>query len=111
MISGRAELNEKLKSCITDANDRDRVFFNPPDKQTLTYPCIIYHRRYGRTQKSNNINYLVNIAYDVQLISKGGKAHEDILNNILKTFSSASYDSEYDTDGLQHSILTVFYRL
>lgn len=98
MISGRAELNEKLKSCITVQMIETEYSSIHPDKQTLTYPCIIYHRRYGRTQKSNNINYLVNIAYDVQLISKGGKGHEDILNNILKTFTSASYDSEYDTD-------------
>ena len=110
-MSARDELNELLKNCIPDSENRPCVFFQPGDNISLTYPCIVYHRKYSESNTANNFNYANNVAYDVQLISRGGSEHENILRTILETFMNSRHDNEYETEGLQHSLVTVYYRL
>lgn len=114
MSNGREELNELLKSCIPEEILNDglpHVYFKPGDGTMLNYPCINYRRKFSDAGQANNHNYNINVAYNVQVISKNTSTGEIILRNILEQIPNSRHDNEYETEGLNHSSITVYYRL
>lgn len=114
MSNGRAELNELLKACIPKEILNDglpHVYFKPGDGARLNYPCINYRRKFSDAEQANNLNYNINVAYNVQVLSKNTDIGETILKNILETLPNSRHDNEYEAEGINHSSITVYYRL
>lgn len=112
MNSARVELQKILETCVVDDSGNNipkRVYFTPGEKQTLNYPCIVYSRRYANSENANNSNYNTQVAYWITIMST--KSDDTIQKNIIKKLPSLRWQNEFTSDGINHSVFLVYYRL
>lgn len=82
------------------------VYYNPPEKLKLEYPCIIYHKSEIRLSHADDMGYLSKNGYMATVIDYGPDS--PIGDEILK-LPLSSFSRTYVAENLYHSIYKLFY--
>lgn len=48
----RQEFHQKLTNALGEGY---KVYYQPPETLQMTYPCVVYHRRYTDTLNADNV--------------------------------------------------------
>ena len=102
-------LNNRLKFhqvLINALGEGYKVYFQPPETLQMTYPCVVYHRRYLDSVKADNIKYLKNTQYQVVLVSRDP---DDEAISKLDDIKNSRYISHSVVDGLYHDAFEIYY--
>lgn len=83
-----------------------KIYFQPPETLKMSYPCVVYHRRYLNTTNADNINYLDGRQYQVILISRD--PDDDGIDK-LKDLKYSHYLSHSVVDNLNHDAFEIYY--
>lgn len=110
-MNRRAGLSEMLKGVLVSAGAtqeqaEDRVYFQPPSNVRLSYPCIIYSLSDIDTKFADNIPYLHQRKYSVQVIDKNP---DSAIREGMLHLKRCSFDRQYTADNLYHWVFTIFY--
>lgn len=95
----RMELDKIFRSLCPN------VYYQPPEKMKIKYPCIIYSRGTIKTQKADNISYTMNVAYNVRYITKDP---DDPVVIQLAELPYCSHGKPYIADNLYHDPYTIY---
>lgn len=101
MGRSRTELGEILKAI----DGVVKVYFKQPSSR-VEYPCIIYDTDgFGRTA-ADNIPYLLTQRYNITVISADPDSK---IPEAVASLPLCSYDRSYKSNGLIHSVFTLYY--
>lgn len=103
MVRDRKDLGKMFRKIL----ENDNVYFSPPSSKEMKYPCIRYNLSSATSQFADNGPYLVNLRYEVVLITKTVNNFE-LLEKILN-LPMTSMDRMYCADGLSHYVFTMYY--
>ena len=101
--SNRTTFNQVLIDALGEGYT---VYFQPPESLKMSYPCVVYHRRYIDTLDADNINYLYQHQYQVTLISRD--PDDDAVDKLLN-LKYSRYMSHSVVDGLNHDTFEIYY--
>ena len=96
----------KLQATLEKLLNSKQVYYQPPENIKMTYPAIIYSKSNIKTEKANNLSYLVRNRYEITIIDK--RPDNNVINKLLE-LPYCSFDRHYKSDGLNHDVLTIYY--
>lgn len=99
MVS-RLKLQDLLEETIGNTN----VYSNPPS--SMNYPAIKFKRTKIDIKYACNANYILKQRYLLTLITL--TSSDDLITKLLE-LPYCTYDSEYKSDGLYHTIFTLYF--
>lgn len=102
MARTRLLLHEVLCDLLGSRN----CYFSPPASIYLDYPCIIYRKISIDTDNADNLKYKTMKRYSVTVIDEDPDS--EIPDRVLQ-LPYCSSDRDYQTDGLNHSVFTLFW--
>jgi len=82
------------------------VYFQPPPKAEIQYPCIIYSRDAGDTKFANNKVYVFTQRYLVTVVDRNPLG--DIREKVAYT-DQTLYVRGFVKDGLNHDVFTLYW--
>lgn len=85
----------------------NKVYYNPPETIAMTYPCIVYNKDYIKTNKADNLNFVLHDRYQLTVIDRD--PDNTAIKDILLHFQTASFDRRFVSDGLYHDVITLYY--
>lgn len=101
-MAPRVELQAILEAIL----GTDKVYFQPPSKLTLTYPCIVYRRDSMSTIFASNEPFRITKRYQVTVIDRNPDS--DIPDKIA-LLPTCTYDRSFVADNLNHDVLNLFF--
>ena len=102
-MASRLELHEELCTILGSRN----VYFQPPESIKLNYPCIVYSISKIDKRNANDRLYKSMPRYEITVIDKDPDS--EIPTMILAHFSMCSFDRNFKSDNLNHSVLTLYF--
>lgn len=103
-MRSRADLQHLLEDIMYC--DDGEVYFQPPEKFRIKYPCIIYKLRDYDPVYADNKAYLLHKRYQMLLI------HRDPDNKIkdkLARLPMCTFERFYTADNLNHYVFNIYY--
>jgi hypothetical protein len=103
MARGQPQLHEILTELVGEGV---KVYFQPPDDITMTYPCIRYERDSAETQFAGNRPYRYTKRYMVTVIDR------DPLSEIpdkIAALPMTTFDRWYAADNLNHDVFNLYF--
>jgi hypothetical protein len=82
------------------------VYFEPPTSDKMSYPCITYERDFEKTSHADNQPYARRKRYLVTVIDRDP---DSLIPDMVADLPSSSFNRGFKTEGLNHSIYTLFY--
>ena len=114
--SGLQEILEEIFSIFSEADGKQHVYFQPPSKVLLNYPCVVYKRDGNRPTWADNRKYNNHWSYQLIIIDKdpissrinaeGTKTIIDAISELPK----CSYIRHYVVDNLNHDVFKIYYK-
>lgn len=100
-MASRLKLQEEFEAILGSKN----VYFQPPAR--MSYPCIKYSLVGMDIKHANNAIYKNTNRYEVVVIDfdPDSTIHVDILNH----FKMCSFDRAYQSNNLNHFVLTLYF--
>lgn len=102
MLSNRKDLSELLRSILGD--NRENVYFQPPESLKLKYPCIVYELGSYLPTKADNKAYLIRESYSITLITK---LPDTEIGKQLLNVEGSKFDRYFVNDNLYHYVFTI----
>lgn len=102
-MSKRTYLQEQLQAIMGS----NKVYYDPPESTTMTYPCIRYSLSKQLVRYANNKKYMNKTAYTITLIDKSSISGEKTCA-LLDELNYCSFDRSYTSDGLHHYIYNIY---
>lgn len=102
-MASRIELHETLKTILGSNN----VYFNPPEKLKMEYPCIRYKRTTVRTENADDKIYLKYNRYQIVVIDKN--VDSQIADRILEQLPLTTISNFTISEGLLHVFMETYY--
>jgi di/tripeptidase len=107
----RLEFDSKLISLFNewagDGKDHSKqVYYQPPNKTQLTYPCIIYNRGNTNTVFADDSKYKEHDRWTVLVIGRDGDSG---LVDYVLTLPYSTEEPTYKVDNLYHCPITIYY--
>jgi hypothetical protein len=99
-MASRLELQTLLES-ITE-----NVYFQPPTKLKMQYPCIIYKRDNSRTEFADNRPYTHTKRYQVTVIDRNPDSE---LPDKVEDLPYCTFNRYFAAEGLNHYVFTLFF--
>lgn len=100
-MTTRLELHEKLCELLGSRN----VYFQPPEKLKMSYPCIRYSFYNVYNQHADNFPYHQRDAYQLTVIDPDPDG--DVKDKV-KQLPLCSFDRYYASDNLNHYVFTLY---
>ena len=97
----RLELHDRLLQVC------DHVYFQPPESIKLHYPCVVYELSDVFTDYANDHLYKARKRYSVTVMDRDPDS--SIFMDIMHQFVHCEFDRSFQSDGLNHWVLTLFY--
>lgn len=94
-----AELEELLNS--------NKVYFQPPEKFKMGFPCIKYDFTKLKSAYADNRAYKLATSYTLTYITD--EPDDNTVEAIIKHFRYCSYDRCYKSDNLYHHTFLLYY--
>lgn len=98
----RLDLQNKLVELLGSKH----VYYQPPESVKIEYPAIVYSKNDIRTTRADDSVYSKRTQYEIIVIDK--KPDNKVIDELLK-LSYCSYDRHYNSDNLNHDVLTLYY--
>lgn len=102
-MPSRLDLHKELCTILGNRN----VYYSPPASVLMKYPCIKYSLIGADQRQADDRNYKITKRYEIIVIDKDPESA--IPDAILEHFQMCSFDREYISDNLNHSVLTLYY--
>lgn len=98
----------EFHAVLEDVAGPDRkVYFQPPDDVTMTYPCIVYERDNASFKSADNkANYNWTQRYQVTYIAR--LPDNDVIDKLTDLPLSA-YSRHFSTSGLNHDVFVIYH--
>lgn len=104
----RLKLHAEFVDILQTKGEKDeRVYFQSPSSNHMSYPCIRYSKSTPDLKRANNRIYQNTDCYEVIVIDYDPESA--IPNEILERFPMCSIDRYYVADNLNHTVLTLYY--
>lgn len=101
-MASRLELQSKLEELLGSKN----VYFQPPENLKINYPAIIYSINEIEQKRANNNVYSRNREYLITVIDR--IPNNPVIDKLLD-LPYCSYDRPYESDNLNHDVLTLYF--
>ena len=101
-MSSRLELDVILRALLGS----DNVYYQPPESYKMRYTAIKYSVNDIYNRNADDLKYSKKTRYEVVVISK--KPDDPVIDKILE-LPYSSYDRHYNSDGLNHDVITLYY--
>lgn len=101
-MATRLELQAKLEELLGSKN----VYYQPPESLKMNYPAIRYTLNMIDTRMADNTSYTRNREYQVIVIDR--VPDNPVIDKLLD-LPYCSYDRNYKSDNLHHTVLTLYY--
>lgn len=98
----RRDLHEDLVNILGSRN----VYFQPPGKTILSYPCIVYERHDIDNVHANDGVYLENVKYRVTVIDANP---DSAIVARMNKFRYAKFVRHYAVEQLNHDIFDIYF--
>lgn len=98
---------EMLQEYLEDLPGVKGVYFQPPSKTKMVYPCIRYSRSIPASRNADNMRYYDKNRYDLVVIDPNPDTK--IPDYILNTFTYCSMGRPYTADNLNHYPMTIYF--
>jgi hypothetical protein len=95
-----------LHDILVDILGSNAVYFQPPPKLNLTYPCIIYKRERSETRFSGNLPYNRDKQYQVTVIDQDP---DSVIPDKVAMLPMTRHDRTFSVDNLNHDVFTLFF--
>lgn len=102
-MASRLNLHEEFRKLLQS----NFVYFDPPETVKMGYPCIRYVKGSPDIRRANNRLYKGTEQYTVTVIDKDPDS--TIADKLLEHFQMCRIDRRYKADGLNHTVLTIYY--
>jgi len=98
------ELHEILEKTLGSSN----VYFQPPTKLMMKYPCIVYNRGEAdaRASYADNLLYRIKGAYTVTVIDADP---DSLIPDKVQALLYARFNRHFTADNLNHDVFTLYY--
>lgn len=97
----------KLQLILESIDPKAKVYYQPPSSLSIVYPCMIYKDAPSHINRASDGLYRYVRCYELSYISKS--PNMEISKEILSRFNYSKMNSSYVSDGLIHSIFTIYY--
>lgn len=98
----RLELQSKLVELLGSKH----VYYQPPESVKIEYPAIVYSKNNLRIARADDLAYSKRNQYEIIVIDK--KPDNPVIDKLLDMLY-CSYDRHYNSDNLNHDVLTLYY--
>lgn len=99
-MAQRSDLQTILEACAP------HVYFQPPAKHLIEYPCIIYKRDYAVTLFADDKPYLHRKRYLVIVIDR---TPDSLIPDKIAALPMCVFDRHYTADQLNHDAFKLFF--
>lgn len=99
-------LLEDLMGKKATLQDKQNVYFQPPESFKMNYPCIRYKLADIVNRNADNLSYNQAVAYELTYISK--KPNGEMQLEIAK-LPMCKFDRFYTADNLNHYVYTIYF--
>ncbi len=101
-MGSRLDLQDILEKLL----GTDYVYFQPPDKLQMHYPCIRYSRVDADTKFADNNPYSYKLQYQLIVIDKDP---DSLILDKVAMLPMCSFDRHYTSDNLNHDVFDLYY--
>ena len=102
-MASRLNLQDEFEQVLGIEN----VYFQPPEKYKLSYPCLIFQLNTGDTQFADDKPYTFKRQYMATYITKDPDS--EMPDKIAKHFPMSRMDRFYTADNLNHFVFMIYY--
>lgn len=102
-MQNRMALQDLLESILGSKH----VYFQPPGKEKMSYPCIVYHLDNITPSYANNIPYTLIPRYQVTVIDKNP---ESLIPDKIARLPLCIFERRYAADNLNHTVFNLYYK-
>lgn len=95
-----------LHSLLVDMLGSEHIYYQPPENLKLEYPAIVYSKSRIDKRSANDSAYKLNTRYELIVIDK--RPDNPVIEKLL-ALPYCSYDRNYESDNLNHDVLTIYY--
>ena len=95
-----------LRDILYEILGSKNVYYQPPSTIRMKYPCIRFERDYQDIKHADNNPYRHLNRYSVTVITTD--IESDIPDKVSH-LQTARYDREYNSDGLHHTVYTIYF--
>lgn len=100
--NGRLELQKMLEDLLGSKN----VYYQTPASIKMNYPAIVYSKEAIDSRHANNVPYLHDTRYKVTVIDRN--PDNPIIRELIG-LPLSSYDRHYESDGLNHDVINLYW--
>lgn len=100
LLTERLQLQKALESILGS----NAVYFQPPPKINMIYPCIIYRRIDISSLFADNRTWRMSPKYQITYVDKNPDA--DVPERLMNELG-CSFDRAYSAENLNHTVLTL----
>lgn len=102
MATRREELQAKLEEILGSRS----VYYQPPNGVKMDYPAIRYSLNDAHKTKADDMAYLIRREYQIIVIDR---LPDNPAIAALLELPYCSYERHYESDNLNHDVLTLYY--
>lgn len=95
-----------LQSKLVEMLGSNHVYYQPPESVKIEYPAIVYSKTNIRITRANDSVYSKRNQYEIIVIDK--RPDNPVIDKLLD-MPYCSYDRHYNSDNLNHDVLTLYY--
>lgn len=96
----------ELRALLVEILGSENVYYQPPSKEKLHYPAIIFERSDMGKINADNKLYLQNNRYTVTYIDP---LQTDRVPYALLAIRGSSHDRHFTSDNLHHDVFTIYF--
>lgn len=96
----------ELQAILEAIAGKDRVYFQPPPKVTLSYPCIVYHRSDIDVRHASDKPYLKTKRYQVTVIDRDPDSR---IPDDISELPMARFERGFTIENLNHSVFQIYF--
>lgn len=102
-MASRLDLQDEFCDILKSKN----VYYNPPESIKMNYPCVVYSATGVVKHNANDRLYKFTKEYRVTVIDLDPDSEIPYL--ILKHFPMCSFSTNFISENLYHTVLTLYY--
>lgn len=102
-MAPRPQLHQLLKSLV---GEDGKVYFQPPEDISMSYPCIVYEREYLNTQFADDQPYRQTKRYQVTIIDRDP---DSPIPDKVAALPMSTFKRFFAREDLNHDIYSLFF--
>jgi hypothetical protein len=104
-MAPRQNLQDLLKG-VQGETTETKVYFQPPSKDKMVYPCIVYDLDDVDTSHADNEPYTITDQYQVTVIDRNP---DTLIRKAVEKLPRCSFNRKFVVDGLHHFVYKLYY--